>query len=647
MPSRRAVTVLLAALLSAAALVAAGSPSALAGVFSGTTIDGPSPDIVATGNVSLARDGTAGVSYIKQVGGVPHAFASTVSAGGAWSPPQQLDGGVAGSASQVAVAAAAASGRASMGRVVAVFIDGGQLYAALKDPGQAGFSSPQPLAGGASNASLSISTNGTAYVSFTASGPAGPGADVYLARLDRSSTTFSAYGAPLNFDPSRRAGYNAATRSQVATATDGQALVTWAEDNPDGHTHVIARRASLQGLSPAVQDLTLTSLTGQPGGAADSPFVDLRDAADFGWVVFRQTFFPGGAPESRTIARFERGSTFQPPAAVDPLSFPSADGAAHPQVGVDGTGDGLIAVGLTASHQVFGDPILDPASLDDPALGTPERLDSAPVNAVDPQPVTAIGGIDDNGALAWEQSGGATDPVSVHVRPFANSGFAAEGVISAAAFGPVDPVPGGLTGAADRYGDAFFAFVQGGAGARRVVIGGLANPPGDFNLSVPGATRQTRPVLSWTASTDLLGLAGYEVRIDGSAIAMVSGHRLQVPAPLADGPHRVLVVAVDRYGQRTPAPEHILRVDRRAPHPHLSITGSRRAGSALRFSVSPGDGPRSSGVGSARIDFGDGSRASSLHSTHTYGSSGGFTVRVTVRDRAGNSGTTSERIQIA
>jgi hypothetical protein len=562
---RRALIAFLSSLLTVAALLGpVAAEPALAGVFAGTVIDGPSPDITGAPTVSTGRDGTGGVAYLKQVGGVVHAFASTLTPGGTWGAPQQLDAGLAGSASQVEIAAA------SNGRVAAAFVNGGVLYTTVQDSDQSSFAAPQSLAGGAVNPWLSISTNGTAYVSYTAAGPAGATDDVYAARLDRSSTSFQQVGGPANLDPTRRAGYDAATRSQVATATDGAGLITWGEQGADGRTHVIARRVAVQGLSPAVQDLTLPSLQGQPGGSADTPFADLRDAADFGWVVFRQTFMVGGVPEPRAIARFERGSGFDAPAVVDPLSFPSADGAAAPQVGLDGTGDGLIAVGLAASHQVYADPILDPVSVMDPELGTPERLDSASANSVAPQPVAAIGGIDDVGAVGWEQSTGAADPPSVHIRPFNNSGFAAEATISTPLLGPVDTSPGGLTGGSDRYGDVFFAFVQGDPGSRRVVLGGLANPPGDFDLVHAGTTNLSRPVFTWTAAKDILGLAGYEVRIDGKVVATVHARRFQVSTPLSNGRHRLSVVAIDRYGQRTSSPVHVVRVNTRKRRPRRS-----------------------------------------------------------------------------
>lgn len=623
----------------AVALLGTTAPGpAQAGLFSGVTVDGPSPDISALGNISVNRDGSGGVIYLKRVGGVAHVFASVLS-GGAWGTPQQLDSGLAGASSQPAIAGAA------NGRVVAVFVNGGTLYAGVQDSGQTSFATPQAITGTVVNPALAISTNGTAYASFTSSGPAGSTGDVYAARLDRTSTSFQLVPGPLNLDPSRSAGYDETTRSQVSVGTDGQALVTWGESGGDARTHVIARRVSGQGASAAAQDLTLSSLDGQPGGSADTPSAYLRDASDFGWVVFRQTFMVGGQPVTRAIARFQRGSSFDDPITIDPLGFPTADGAAPPQIETDGDGDGVAVIGLSGSRQVFADPVMDPDSLVDPNFGTPERIDSA-TNAIAPQPVIAIGGIDDVGGAAWEQSTGGSDPPSIHVRAFTAAGFGTEGTVSDPSLGPVDTSAGGLSGAADRYGDAFFAFLQGDAGSHRVMVGGVANPPTDFDLLHARATNSSRPVLAWTASSDLLGLAGYQVVVDGNVLATVPGQRFQVPVALPDGPHRVTVFAVDRYGQRTASPTHLLRVDTRRPRPRFSVSGGRSAGHVLRIAVHGGDGPRSSGIATAVVQFGDGARAKGTHVSHVYRRPGSYTVRVVVTDRAGNVGSVRRHIHV-
>src|SRR5262249_785184 len=43
---------------------------------SNTVIDGPSADVLSIGGMAVARDGTGGVAYLKNVGGAPHVFVS-------------------------------------------------------------------------------------------------------------------------------------------------------------------------------------------------------------------------------------------------------------------------------------------------------------------------------------------------------------------------------------------------------------------------------------------------------------------------------------------------------------------------------------------------------------------------------------------
>lgn len=539
------VTTLVAALLLWGATGARAQTA-----FFGATIDGPNPAITALGNVTLARDGTGAVSFLSAVGGVPHVFASLETAG-SWSAPVQVDAGLPGGASQPLVAAA------SGGRVAAVFISAGTLYGAVHNPGTPGFGTPQALAASASNPALAISDPGTAYASFTA--PAGGVSAVYVARLDRASRGWQVMTQPLNLAASDSAAFNAATRSSIAVGTDGQALVAWGESESDGHTHVIARRVSPAGPSVAPQDLNLPALSGLAGGDADSPSVSLGDASDFGWVAFRESFTQGTAQISRTIARHQYGSLFDPPeplisgfgnkgsTVIDPLTVPTADGADDPDVSIDGSGDGLATIETTASHQVFADP------LSDPYFTGPTRADSA-VNQIAPEPVAAVGGTDPQGGLAWLQSTGPTDPPSVHVRAYDGSVLGPESVVSQSALGAVGTGPGALAAAADRYGDTFVAYLQGAPTGTRIVVGGLAQPPQPFGLLPAPRTTQRNPVISWSASSDALGLAGYKVEIDYAVVGTTRATHLTLKTALKPGKHTVRVVAVNRFGVSTASP---------------------------------------------------------------------------------------------
>ncbi len=540
----RAVAV---ALLAGAVALAAGPAASAQTAFLGRTIDGPNPAITALGNVTLAREGAGAVTYLSTAGGVPHVFVSLEQAG-VWGAPIQIDAALPGAASQPLVAAA------TSGRVVAVFVSAGTLYGAVHDPGAAAFTAPQPLVANASNPALGISQFGTAYVSFTA--PLGAVSGVYVARLDRFATSWQVIGAPLNLVPSDNAGSTPATRSAIAVASDGEALVAWGESEADGHTHVIARRVSAAGLSNAPQDLNLPMLSGLPGGDADSPSVSLEDASDFGWVAFRESFVEGTTLVSRTIARHQYGSLFDPPepaisgfgdkgpTVIDPLTIPTSDGADDPQVSIDGTGNGLASVETTSTHIVYADP------LSDPYFSPPLRLDSVP-DAVLPEPVAAVGGVEPVGGVAWLQSGATTAPASVVVRAFNGSAFSPASTISDPALGGVQTGPGALSAAADHYGDTFVAFLQGAPASTRIVVGGLAQPPQPFGLVVPAHTPVHNPVISWSTPLDVLGIASYAVQVDGVTVATTTGTRIRLAKALKSGTHRVRVVATNRYGTST------------------------------------------------------------------------------------------------
>jgi hypothetical protein len=547
MPVRRPLGVLALALgLTLSLCAAAGAQLA----FSGRTIAGPDASIVSLGNVTLARDGTGAVVYLRSINGATHAFAQTVS-GGVWSAAVQLDTGLPGSASQPLVAAA------NGGRVAAVFISGGTLYGAVHLPGRPGFGGPQPLAQGASTPALAISTFGTAYTSFTA--PNGSTSAIYVARLDRASARWLAMPTPLNLVPSDNAGFNAVTRSAIAVASDGEALVSWAETEADGLTHVIARRVSAAGPSTAPQDLNLPSVSGLPGSNADSPSVSIEDASDYAWVAFRQSFLQGGTPVSRTIARHQYGSLFDPPEPVasgfgnrgptliDPLTIPTADGADAPQVSVDGSGDGVAAVETTASHGVFADPLADPY------FTGPARLDTG-TNAILPQPVAAVGGIDALGAVAWLQAPAAGAPAAVEVRAYVAPTFQPLATISSTQLGGVQIGPGALSADADQHGDSFVAWLQGAPTASRIMVGGIAAPPQSFHLVLPAKTTDRRQAIGWTPSSDQLGIADYVVYVDGIPIGTTTATKLIPSAPLPAGNRVIRVVAVNNYGTKTATP---------------------------------------------------------------------------------------------
>jgi len=69
-----------------------------------TVIDGPSSDVQSLNGMSMARDGTGALVYLKDVLGVPHVFVSRLT-GGVFGPPVQADAGLVGASSQPVIAA--------------------------------------------------------------------------------------------------------------------------------------------------------------------------------------------------------------------------------------------------------------------------------------------------------------------------------------------------------------------------------------------------------------------------------------------------------------------------------------------------------------------------------------------------------------
>jgi hypothetical protein len=90
----------------------------------------------------------------------------------------------------------------------------------------------------------------------------------------------------------------------------------------------------------------------------------------------------------------------------------------------------------------------------------------------------------------------------------------------------------------------------------------------------------------------------------------------------------------------TATPLRVLRQDATAPRARITVSGPRRRGRPVRVVVRPTDANRArrpaSGIGRVTIAWGDGRSTTARRATHRYGRARRFTVRVSVRDRAGN-----------
>jgi hypothetical protein len=606
----------LTTLLSALSLALAALPAtpAQAGFFAGDPIDGPSADIRALGDLDLARDGTGALAYVKRADGVDNVVVTRFEAG-AFGPAERVDAGLPTASSQPVV------GAADGGRLVVVFVSGGVVYGAVR-PAGAPWSAPTPLGAGADPA-VDMSINGTAYATFTAGG------DVRVARLDRRTNGWSVLEQVADVDPARAAGAGAG-RSRVAISADGVGVVTWGEGG-----HVYARKMFGSGLSSAPQDLTPATFEDRVATVSELPDVDAEDDSSYAWVVFRQRFADGG---TRILARRQRGTSFDPPVAVDE---PGGEPVGPPRIDLNGRG---VAVAVTSGAQ-SGQPMA--AITDRDLFGVGARLFGPTVVA--PAVVPAMG--ENSDGLIGAVLGAAGEAPYVRVRTIEDGKPGPEQVLSRPELGPVDPVLG-FDVAADRASGAVVAWVQGGAEDRRIVAGYLDRPPGFFaGYTSQRCCRSALPQLGWQPSLNIWGPVRYVVTVDGVPVGETTDTSLKLTAPLASGLHRWQVVAFDGRGQSKAARTRTLRID--AGVPTLAVRYKRKK-RVVTLSVRARDpgirGRTATGMASVVVSWGDrtkGARGtSSVRLSHRYRSRGTYPLQITATDRAGNVRVSTRAVRI-
>ena len=622
----------LPALLITTAVLLAAPAAAQAGYFAGDVIDGPVGGALQIGDVDIARDGTGAVAYVKDDGGVPHLFVSRL-VGGAFQAPERLDGALPGAASQPAVATS------DGGRVVVAFRSGNQLNVTVKPDEARPFLPPQPLADGASNPSADMSIHGVSYISFTA--PGGSAADVRVARMARTETAFAVLPDVLDVAPAQDAGLGTG-RSRIAVSAEGTAVVLWGEAG-----HVYSRRVFGPKLSASPQDLNVPALEGHAGGGADLPDISIEDDASYAWAAFRQTFDDG---RQHTVARRLRGGVYEEGKFVDGLGFPGSADVSELAVSISGRGEGLVASsaggGLNAAlihrDEFFPAATVGPAAASSlPAVGIAENGD-AYAAALSPDGGVRISGYDISPSKADVPGPGAL------------------AVLSPPEFGAAEAA-GGMNLGVNRAGDAWALFVQNGPDGRRLVAGGFDREPGRFRTYTSSKFRRfTQPKLTWQPAFEIQGSISYRVEIDGVPVGETTDRSLTLGAPLTDGIHPWRVVATDRRGQTAVTNVRPLRIDGTPPTFAAKLSGARKQGRTIKLVVAasdasvPGEVPTTpgavangSGVRSYRIDWGDKSRTDKKRTaSHVYKSKGTYTLRISVRDVAGNVSVDKQRLTI-
>ena len=470
-------------------------------------VDGPNSSIVRGAGIgmSVARDGTGGLVYLKQVGGVQHVFVSPLT-GGSFQGPVQVDQGL-GASSQPVIAAG------NGGLLLVAFISGGALYVADRGSATVPFSSPAGLAGSASNPAISIANNGKAYLAFVA--PNGGGTGVRVAYFRQG--VWALVPGPLSISSKDGAGAGSG-RPAVAAAGDGVGIVAWGEGG-----HVYARRTWGTAVSVATEQAD-AALPGCAEGSADEPVLGTEGNSSIADVVFHEVLScGGGSQQSRVLMNRLQGSQFLGLTQPDGLAGSSSDGADDPQITMGEYGHGWITSFRTGSKALIATALGD----DGVMWGTTQVNSVSELTAPDGVPATA--GLFSN-LIAWQQNPGSGGQPEIRMR-YAPAGgtLGPEIVASSTAQGPTN-ADSGLAGAGDVAGDSAVAWVQGAPGATQIVVAQLYQPPGPFGPVGPQYVPVSQPQLSWSGSQEPWGPVTCTVTLDGSQIAQTQSTSAVVPS---------------------------------------------------------------------------------------------------------------------
>jgi len=639
-PAPRGLHAALALLAALLLLTALASAPARAGLFVGDPVVGPTPALHQLQGIDLAPDGTGAFVYTMDDGGVPHVFVNRL-VNGVWSSPERLDADLGSEATQAAVAAG------DGGRVLVVFVNGGNVYASTHADAGSGWTRQTLWSGtGASDPAVDLSVNGKAYATFTA--PGAGGHDVRGAYA-RDAGPWAVVGPPLDANAGDDAGAGTA-RPRVAASADGVGIVVWGEAG-----HVFARR--LQGTRPsvvAVDALAGLTLEGVQAASADLPVVSTQDDDSFTGVALRAAFdLGGGNVRMRPVFRRLRGSRFETAYAIDGAPLGSGQDSSAPHIATVGTGQGLAVAGNLATNATSALQLMFDIEPSPPLLPIDSLVaNTAPGYAV-PAAATARKML-----IAWQvtPAGGAPE---IHARYRDGSDFQSEQVISRGDLGPTDAADG-LLAAGDDAGDVAVAYVQAVPGqGSAIAVATVDQPPGRFAVKrILGFVATAQPTLSWTTSRETWGRY-FRVLIDGVEAGVTGRRSFRPAAPLAQGAHTWQVIALDHRGQQYAAPPSSFKVDSIAPFVDARLTGARKAQATLRLTVRAIDTPTgtaqqtpgvlTSGVRQITVSWGDRTPLELIHrgARHAYARPGRYVLLVRVVDRAGNRSTFRLRLKIA
>ncbi|MBV9715840.1 MAG: PKD domain-containing protein [Solirubrobacterales bacterium] len=596
-------------------------------------VDGPTPSIAAPTalGLSIARDGTGALVYLKQVAGVPHVFVSAL-LGGSFQTPQQLDGALPGPSSQPVVATG------NGGLAIVAFINGGALYEVTRRNALLAWGQATALATGAASPAIQMSNFGKAYVAFTAAD--GAGHDVRAAYYYNGAWALE--GSPLNNLAADDAGTGNG-RPAVTAAGDGVGIVAWGEGG-----HIFTRR--VWGIAPSIiLEQADAPLPGCTELFADQPAIGAGGDSSYAAVAFHEQLSCGGQTQSRVLMNRLQASIYDGVSTADGLPAGNADSAQEPRVTVAEYGSGWVTSAWGGSDNVFATLLGGNAS-----HGGVLQINAEP-NAGDPYVVPATAGLYSS-LIAWQHDPGAAGYPDIRAR-YASSGGTSLGpemMLSSPAQGPAYAAAG-IAAAGDVNGDAAVSWVQGSPSAAEIVVAELYQAPAPIDaVSSFQYSRSSRALLAWAPQRASWGPITYTVSVDGAPVGQTGATSFTVPS-LLDGSHSWTVVAANPAGlTSTMAPARVF-VDTHPPAVAFTLTGTRRAGAtvhiALRYSDTPPGLPAShgSGVAKATVYWGDGTPHVQIShgAVHVYKRPGRYKIRVVVQDRAGNTTTVSRYVKIA
>lgn len=618
-------------------------------ILSPTTIDGPSAQIGEFGGAAVSADGTGGLVYTKQVGGVPHVFAAAF-AGGRWQPPIRVDWDSPYDATYPRIAAGE-GGRLLVVWVTQIATVNNRIQRALVsstlDPGAGAFGPPAIVdpnvgEGQGVSPSLAMAANGEGLVAYRAITNNFSTTEVQttipqlrphdvLADIRLAVYGGEYWSSPerVNRDPllSMRPPTEL-NGPQVALGRGNQAVVAWQEPESNGTARIWARRVfgTTLGLvlsaspstfagQPLTQDADAFALSVSEYGAAK---IISRVEGEPGTALSQARLFVSTMPSSTALT----GRQFSAPV---PLTAAAQADVGVPSVAVDERGAFRIAFTAAGAVDVLaGDegPTAPPAP--EVALG-PTAAGAEAATALNPN-----GG----GVTAWPASSG------VGVREDFPEGGAQTAQVSGALAGPVSELSAG----GSESGESVVGFRQGATGSFEIVGDPVTVPPPPFLVEVPRVwVRPSGASITWHSAEDATGGVTYSIVIDGRIVERGLHGLSALPDRrlLGSGVRHVQVLATDASGQQTLSSEKSLMVDGRPP------VASVRHGRGRSVIVTVKDAQSGAVAGATRVSFGDGARASGkLSVRHTYARGGRYVIVVQMRDKVGNEGTAHLRVSV-